>query len=86
MKEFVVYTLLRLVLFLATWGILTGAWVLVSGKAALGLTFLLAFVVSGIGSYFVLRGPRDAFARKVEARASRATERFEERRAREDVE
>ena len=84
-KEFVVYTLLRLVLFLATWGILIGAWVLISGKASLGLTFLLAFVISGIGSYFVLRGPREAFARKVEVRASRATERFEEMRSKEDV-
>ena len=85
MKEFVVYTAMRLGLFLATWAIVVGIWLLVSGSASAGLTFLVALVVSGIASYWVLRRPREAFARRVETRASAATARFEEMRSREDV-
>ena len=85
MKDFLVYTFLRLGLFLLTWGAVTGAWLLIAGEAALGLTFLVAFVLSGVGSYFVLSGPREKLARHVEARAERATARLEERRAREDA-
>ena len=33
---------------------------------------------------FLLNGPREAFARRVQARADAATARFEESRARED--
>ena len=83
-KEFAIYTLLRLALFLVTWAALTGLWLLVADEAALGLTFLIALVLSGIGSYFALRKQREAFAQRVEARAAMATQRFEERRARED--
>ncbi|CAN5445224.1 hypothetical protein BH11ACT8_BH11ACT8_20530 [soil metagenome] len=84
-KEFWVYTLARIALLLVTWGALTGAWILITGKAAPGLTLVIAFVVTGIGSYYVLRGPREALARKVDARASRAVQRFEEGRSKEDV-
>ena len=84
-KDFLIYTALRLGLFLLTWGAVTGAWLLNTDKAALGLTFLIAFVLSGIGSYFVLAGPRERLARHVEERAGRATAAFEERRAREDA-
>ena len=40
------YTALRLGLFLLTWAAVTGAWLLVFDKAALGLTFLIALVQS----------------------------------------
>ena len=46
---------------------------------------ILAFVISGIGSYFLLERQRAAFAQRVEARAERATAAFEEMRAKEDV-
>ncbi len=85
-KEFWVYTLARIALLLVTWAALTGAWVLAFGKVAPGLTLLIAFVVTGIASYFVLRGPREALARRVEQRASRAVDRFEGMRSKEDVE
>lgn len=84
MKDFVVYNVLRLGLFLLTWGAVTGAWLLITDKAALGLTFIIALVLSGIGSYWVLAGPRERLARHVEARAGRMTTAFEERRSRED--
>ncbi|WP_340540876.1 DUF4229 domain-containing protein [Nocardioides sp. GXZ039] len=84
MKDFLVYTLLRLGLFLLTWAAVTGAWLLVAGEAALGLTFLIAFLLSGIGSYFVLSGPRDRLARHVETRADRAIERARTKEDEED--
>jgi uncharacterized membrane protein len=70
-KEFVVYTALRIVLFLASFGIVVG---------------IMAFLVSGVASYYVLDRQREAFARRVESRAARASAAFEERKAREDGE
>ena len=46
---------------------------------------VIAFVLSGVASYFLLNRPRAAFAARVEERAARATAAFDERRAREDV-
>jgi uncharacterized membrane protein YfcA len=85
-KEFVVYTGLRILLFLATLGVVLGAWVLAADEANVLLSVVIAFVVSGVGSYFLLERQRAAFAARVEARAERATAAFEERRAKEDVE
>jgi uncharacterized membrane protein YfcA len=84
-KEFVVYTGLRILLFLATLGVVLGAWILVSDEANLFVSVIIAFVVSGVGSYFLLERQRAAFATRVEGRAERATAAFEERRAREDA-
>ncbi|MEO9324382.1 DUF4229 domain-containing protein [Nocardioides sp. C4-1] len=86
MKDFVVYTALRFGLFLLTWAAVTGAWLLIFDEEQYGLTFLIALVLSGIGSYFVLAGPREKLARHVEARAGRMTSAMEERTAREDAE
>ena len=85
MKEFAVYTGLRLLLFVATLGVIVGVWVLVADEANLFVSVVLAFVVSGIGSYFLLERQRSAFAQRVEARAERATAAFEEMKAKEDV-
>lgn len=85
-KEFVVYTALRLVLFAASLAVVMGVWLSVAGQANLLWSFVLAFVISGIGSYFLLNGPREAFARRVDERARRAASRFEELKAREDAE
>jgi len=49
------------------------------------VTLLIAFLISGVGSYVVLRGPREALARKVEERAGRASARYEQMRSSEDV-
>ena len=46
---------------------------------------VLAFLVSGIGSFFILDRQREAFARRVETRAAKAAAAFEERKAREDA-
>lgn len=84
MKEFVVYTGLRILLFLASLGVVVGLWVLVAGEANLLACFVIALVASGVGSYYLLNGPREALARRVDARARAATARFEERKAKED--
>jgi uncharacterized membrane protein YfcA len=86
MKEFVVYTGLRLLMFAATFGVIVGVWLLVGDEANLFVAVVIAFVVSGIGSYFLLNRPREALAQRVEVRAERATKAFEERKAREDAE
>lgn len=85
-KEFVVYTGLRVLLFLAALGVVLGIWVPLAGEANLLAAFVIALVVSGVGSYFLLNGPREALAQRVDARARAATSRFEEMRAKEDQE
>jgi len=86
MKEFVVYTALRVLLFLASFGIVVGIWGLVSDEGVpLFWVVVLAFLISGVASYFILDRQREAFARRVEERASRASAAFEERKAREDT-
>lgn len=84
-KEFVVYTALRIVLFLGSLGIVFGIWYLVTGAVPVLWGVVIAFLLSGLGSYFMLNRQRDAFARRVEERAQRATARFEQMKAREDV-
>jgi Protein of unknown function (DUF4229) len=84
-KEFVVYTGLRVLLFVASFLTISLAWSLFAdGRVPALWPLVLAFAVSGVLSYFLLNRQRDAFARRVEARASRAAAAFEERKARED--
>ena len=86
MKEFVVYTVLRIVLFLASFGVVVGIMALVSdGNVHLFWAVVIAFLISGVGSFFILDRQREAFARRVEDRAARAAAAFEERKAREDA-
>ena len=58
MKDFAVYTGLRLGLFLLTWAAVTGAWLLVTDDAALGLTqpqlVSVAMILAG-GAWLVFR-------------------------------
>ena len=86
MKEFVVYTALRIVLFLASFGIVVGVMALFSdGSYNLFWAVVLGFLISGIGSFFILDRQRQAFAQRVETRAAKASAAFEERRSREDA-
>ena len=85
MKEFVVYTVMRVLLFLASFGVVVGVMALAfDGRYNLFWAVILAFLISGIGSYFILNRQREAFAMRFESRASRASAAFEERKARED--
>jgi CHASE1-domain containing sensor protein len=46
---------------------------------------VIAFVMSGLASYFLLNRQREAFARRVERRAERMQERIEQMKSKEDV-
>lgn len=83
MKEFWIYTGLRLLSLVATFGIVAGIWSLVAGEVNLFFAVILAFLISGALSFFVLDPQRRAFAEKVEARAAKAVEAA---RAKEDSE
>ena len=85
MKPFVIYTVLRLGLFVATYVVLAGLWVLFAGTDGVLLApFLLAVVISSVLSVKLLRPQRERFAGVVQARAERATSRFEGLKSRED--
>ena len=84
MKEFWVYTGLRLLLFAASFAVVISAWLLIAGEANLLGALVIALLASGLGSYFLLARQREALARHVEARAARASARFDEMKAKED--
>ena len=84
-KEFVVYTLLRLVLFVASFAMVAGIWLAVADEVPVMWVFVIAFVISGLASYFVLNPQRERFAQRVEERARRASAAFEAHKAREDA-
>ena len=85
-KEFAVYTLLRLVLLAGSFAIVAGIWLAVADEVPLLWVLVIAFVMSGVASYFILNRPREQFAQRVDERARRASVAFEARKAREDAE
>ncbi len=87
MKEFVVYTVARIGLFVATYALIAGLYLLLTRGDALPVLWplLLAAVLSAAASYPLLAGPRERFAASVERRAHNATRRFEDLRSREDA-
>jgi len=84
-KEFWIYTGLRVALFVASLGVVAGVWMLVSDEVPVLWVIVIAFVMSGVASYFLLNAPREAFARRVELRAQRASDAFEAQRSKEDA-
>ncbi len=78
------YTLARIGLFVASYLVIIGIWVAITGAVNLLVPLLLAAVVSAVASYYLLSGPRTRFAARVDARASTIARRFEESRAKED--
>jgi hypothetical protein len=85
MKEFAVYTGLRLGLFAASYAVIGGIWLIFTqDRLPLILPLLAALVVSGIASYFLLDRQRDALALRIQGGADKASQKLEERRARED--
>jgi len=85
-KEFIVYTLMRVLVFAACLLLVMGVWAALNdGRVHALWSLVLAFVLSGLVSFFLLNRQREAFAQRVDARARRAASRFEDLRAREDV-
>jgi membrane protein implicated in regulation of membrane protease activity len=81
MKEFAIYTGLRLVLFAASFGIL---WVALHSLIGIFPLLLLALIVSSILAIFVLRAARDRLAANIEQRADRIASRIQAARSAED--
>ncbi len=85
MKEFWVYTGLRVLLFLATLALVFGIWLLVADEVPVLWAVVIAFAISGIASFYLLDRSRQAFAQRVQARAERASAAIEAQRSKEDV-
>lgn len=84
-KEFWVYTGMRAGLFVLSLVTVVGVWMLLADEVPLLWAVVVAFAVSGVASFFLLNRQREAFAQRVQTRASKATAAFDERRTREDV-
>ncbi|HET7735638.1 MAG TPA: DUF4229 domain-containing protein [Nocardioidaceae bacterium] len=84
MKEFAVYTALRLGLLASTFLGVFGVWAIFSDEVPVIWVLLIAAVLSSVLSIKFLAGPRDRLALKVEQRAQRASAKFEEMRSKED--
>lgn len=82
-----IYTVLRLTLFVAVYAVLLTVGVLLwGGDNQLWLwTLIFAALISSALSIKLLEGPRERFAQQVEARAGRASSRFQQMRAKEDA-
>ena len=85
MKEFWVYTGLRLLFFAASVIVVGGIWLAVTDSANVMWVLVISLVISGLASLFLLGRQRIALAQHVDERARRATEKFEELKAKEDV-
>lgn len=81
MKEFAIYTGLRLALFAACFAVL---WFALNNWLTIFPLLLVALIVSSILSIFVLRAARDRLAGTIERRAGRITDRIEQSRRAED--
>jgi uncharacterized membrane protein YdfJ with MMPL/SSD domain len=72
-------------LFVAVLGIVLAVWIKVLGHDANAIwPLVIAFLISGVLSIFLLNRPREEFARRVERRAARAVEKFDDLKRQED--
>jgi hypothetical protein len=85
-KEFAVYTLSRIGLFVAAYALVAGVYLLATGASSVPIIwpFVVAVLISAVASLFLLRGQRERFAAAVQRRATKATKRFDAARAKED--
>ena len=85
MKDFALYTAARLGLFLVVYAAVLGVVWLVPGTMHPVWPVLIAAALSTVASAFVLRDLRERFTLQVQTRAQRMSQRFEEMKAKEDV-
>jgi CHASE1-domain containing sensor protein len=83
MRDFAIYTGLRVVLFAAAFGLF---WLVLHNQLSIFPILLLALMASAIASIFVLRSARDRLAGTIEDRAKRISRKIEESRRAEDGE
>lgn len=85
MKEFWIYNLLRLALLASSFVIVVGVWSLFTDDGVpIIWSLLLALLLSGVSSWYLLARQREALARVLEERAGRASAKFEAYKARHD--
>lgn len=84
MKQFWIYNLMRLVMLLTSLVIVIGVWSLLADTVPFLGALVVAFVLSGVSSWFILAPQRQALALVLEERAGRASEKFEEFKAQGD--
>ena len=86
MKEFLIYTVSRLGLFVASYALVVGVYLLATGADEIPMfwPFLVAIVISSVSSVYLLKAQRARFAEVVERRAAAASRRFDENRSKED--
>lgn len=86
MKEFAIYTAARLGLFVVSYAVVVGIYLLVSGESEIPLfwPFLVAVLISAVASAYLLRAQRERFALVVQRRAEKASARLEQARSKED--
>ena len=87
MKPFLIYTGLRLALFVATFAVVSTVVVNIvdDNTEAWIWSIVGAAVVSSLLSLKLLAGPRERFAQSVQSRAEKASAAFERARSKEDV-
>ncbi len=79
-----IYTVLRVLLLAASLGVVVGVWLLFDETVNVMIAFLIALVVSGIGSYFLLNRYRETLrpGRRAEGAAGGGGLRAEEGKGR----
>jgi len=86
-KHFLIYSGLRLALFLACWAAIAAVATLIFGSGTeVGIwSLVLGAVISSVLSLKLLEGPRERFAQSVQGRAERASARLQEMKSAEDA-
>lgn len=80
------YNLMRFVVLITSLVIVIGVWSLLADEVPLLWALVVGFVLSGVSSWFLLAPQRHALAVVLEQRAGRASEKFEEFKAKGDEE
>ncbi len=85
-KEVLIYSAARLGLFLACYALMAGVWFAFNGTdGILFMPAVAALILSMLLSFRVLRKQRDVLAGRVQTRAEKASSKFAEMKAKEDV-
>lgn len=86
MKQFWIYNLMRFVMLLTSLVIVIGVWSLLADEVPFLWALIVAFVISGVSSWFLLAPQREALALVLQERSTKASEKFEEFKAQGDGE
>lgn len=78
MKQFWIYNLMRFVMLLTSLVIVIGVWSLLADEVPFLWALVVAFVISGVSSWFLLAPQREALALVLQERSAKASEKFEE--------